>query len=97
MQFGISTHLYHDQKLDLSHLAQVAGYGFESVELFATRSHFDYHDPASVAALEEWLETAGLGAAQRPRADHRHVRRRRPVGADLLDRRRRRREAAGGG
>jgi sugar phosphate isomerase/epimerase len=61
MQFGISTHLYHDQKLDRSHLAQVAGYGFESVELFATRSHFDYHDPASVAALEEWLETAGLG------------------------------------
>jgi sugar phosphate isomerase/epimerase len=61
MQFGISTHLYHDQKLDRSHLAQVAGYGFESVELFATRSHFDYHDPASVAALGEWLETAGLG------------------------------------
>ena len=60
MQFGISTHLYHDQKLDRSHLAQVAGYGFESVELFATRSHFDYHDPASVAALEEWLETTGL-------------------------------------
>jgi sugar phosphate isomerase/epimerase len=61
MRFGISTHLYHDQKLDRSHLAQVAGYGFESIELFATRSHFDYRDPAAVAALGEWLETTGLG------------------------------------
>ncbi len=61
MRFGISTHLYHDQKLDRSHLAQVAGYGFESIELFATRSHFDYRDPAAVSALAEWLETTGLG------------------------------------
>jgi sugar phosphate isomerase/epimerase len=61
MRFGISTHLYHDQKLDRSHLAQVAGYGFESIELFATRSHFDYRDPAAVTALAEWLETTGLG------------------------------------
>jgi sugar phosphate isomerase/epimerase len=61
MQFGISTHLYHDQKLDRSHLAQVAGYGFEGIELFATRSHFDYRDPAALSALGEWLETTGLG------------------------------------
>src|SRR4029453_10423793 len=61
MRFGISTHLYHDQKLDRSHLAQVAGYGFESIELFATRSHFDYRDPAAVSALAEWLRTTGLG------------------------------------
>jgi sugar phosphate isomerase/epimerase len=61
MRFGISTHLYHDQRLDRGHLAQVAGYGFESIELFATRSHFDYHDPAAVAALREWLDTTGLG------------------------------------
>jgi sugar phosphate isomerase/epimerase len=60
MRFGISTHLYHDQQLDRSHLAQVAGYGFESIELFATRSHFDYRDPAAVSALQEWLETTGL-------------------------------------
>ena len=60
MRFGISTHLYHDQKLDRSHLAQVAGFGFESIELFATRSHFDYGDEAAIAALEEWLDTTGL-------------------------------------
>ena len=61
MRFGISTHLYHDQKLDRSHLTQVAGYGFESIELFATRSHFDYRNPAAISALGEWLETTGLG------------------------------------
>jgi sugar phosphate isomerase/epimerase len=60
MRFGISTHLYHDQKLDRSHLAQVAEYGFECVELFATRSHFDYRDPSAIAALRDWLEGTGL-------------------------------------
>ena len=60
MRFGISTHLYHDRKLNREHLAQVAAYGFESIELFATRSHFDYHDPAAVAALSGWLKETGV-------------------------------------
>lgn len=60
MQFGISTHLYHDQRLSRHHLAQVAGYGFEAIELFATRSHFDYHDPAAIAELRQWLKDTGL-------------------------------------
>jgi sugar phosphate isomerase/epimerase len=72
MQFGISTHLYHDQKLDRSHLAQVAEYGFERVELFATRSHFDYKDPDAVATLAQWLEATGLGlhSVHAPITDH---------------------------
>lgn len=60
MKFGISTHLFHDRRLDREHLAQVAGYGFEAVELFATRSHFDYHDAAAVAKLGQWLKESGL-------------------------------------
>jgi sugar phosphate isomerase/epimerase len=60
MRFGISTHLYHDQRLDRSHLAQIAAYGFETVELFATRSHFDYHDGPSIDALAGWLAETGL-------------------------------------
>ena len=60
MRFGISTHLYHDQRLSREHLAQIAAYGFEAVELFATRSHFDYHDPAAVAQLATWLKETGL-------------------------------------
>jgi sugar phosphate isomerase/epimerase len=60
MRFGISTHLYHDRKLDREHVAQVASYGFETIELFATRSHFDYHDPEAIARLSQWLNETGL-------------------------------------
>ena len=60
MRFGISTHLFHDQRLSREHLEQVAAHGFEAVEVFATRSHFDYHDAAAIAALGEWLQQTGL-------------------------------------
>jgi sugar phosphate isomerase/epimerase len=60
MQFGISTHLFHDQRLSREHLAQIAGYGFEAVELFATRSHFDYGDAAAIESLKRWLKETGL-------------------------------------
>lgn len=60
MRFGISTHLYHDQRLDRRHLEEVVSYGFDSVEVFATRSHVDYHDPAAIDALAGWLRDARL-------------------------------------
>jgi sugar phosphate isomerase/epimerase len=60
MRFGISTHLFHDQRLERAHLVQIAEAGFEAIELFATRSHFDYHDEAGVAALAAWLSDTGL-------------------------------------
>jgi sugar phosphate isomerase/epimerase len=61
MRFGISTHLYHDRRLERGHLAEIASYGFETIELFATRSHFDYRSDAAVAELERWLHETGLG------------------------------------
>src|SRR5215218_359710 len=60
MQFGISTHLYHDLRLDRQHLAQIASYGFDEIELFATRSHFDYRDAAALDGLAGWLAESGL-------------------------------------
>jgi sugar phosphate isomerase/epimerase len=60
MQFGISTHLYHDQRLSREHLVEIASYGFGAVEVFATRSHFDYHDPAAIDRLAQWLRETGL-------------------------------------
>lgn len=60
MRFGVSTHLFHDRRLERDHLALIAGHGFEAVELFATRSHFDYHDPEAIARLRDWLEETGL-------------------------------------
>ena len=59
-RFGVSTHLYHGQRLSREHLLEIAAHGFESIELFATRTHFDYHNSAAVADLQQWLADAGL-------------------------------------
>jgi sugar phosphate isomerase/epimerase len=59
-QFGVSTELVHGQRLTREHLLEIAAQGFESVEIFATRSHFDYHNPAAIADFQEWLAAAGL-------------------------------------
>jgi sugar phosphate isomerase/epimerase len=58
--FGVSTHLYHGQRLCRDHLLEIAAHGFDAVELCATRTHFDYHNPAAVADLQSWLAEAGL-------------------------------------
>ncbi len=60
MQFAVSTHLYHDRRLERAHLLEIAAHGFDAVELFATRAHFDYHDAHAIAELAEWLGDAGL-------------------------------------
>ena len=59
-RFGVSTHLFHESRLTRDHLVHVAAHGFEAIELFATRSHFDYHDGAAIASLGEWLSDTGL-------------------------------------
>jgi sugar phosphate isomerase/epimerase len=59
-QFGISTHLYHNHRLSREHLGEIGAQGFERVEVFATRTHFDYHNPAAVADLQQWLAEARL-------------------------------------
>jgi sugar phosphate isomerase/epimerase len=58
--FGISTHLFHEQRLDREHLVHIAAHGFDLVEVFAARSHFDYHDDAAIGQLGEWLSDTGL-------------------------------------
>jgi sugar phosphate isomerase/epimerase len=62
MRFGVSTHLYHDVRLDRDHLVEIAAHGFETVEIFATRTHVDYHDGAMLDELGEHLRDAGLTA-----------------------------------
>ena len=54
-RFGISTHLFHDRTLDREHLVHIAAHRFDAVEVFATRSHFDYHDDQAITRLSEWL------------------------------------------
>jgi hypothetical protein len=32
MRFGISTHLYHDRRLERAHLEQISTYNYEAIE-----------------------------------------------------------------
>ena len=59
-RFGISTHVFHESLLTREHLVDVAGQGFESLELFATRSHFDYRSDAAIDDLAGWLNDTRL-------------------------------------
>lgn len=59
-RFGISTHLFHESRLTREHLADIAGHGFEAIEVFATRTHFDYHNPRAAAELGEWMSDLRL-------------------------------------
>jgi len=60
VHFGLSTQLYHARRLSHDHLAEVAAHGFDTVEIIATRSHVDYHDPAVLDAVAGWLAAEGL-------------------------------------
>jgi sugar phosphate isomerase/epimerase len=59
-RFGVSTHLFHESRLTRDHLVHIAGHGFETVELFATRTHFDYHNPEAIDRLADWLADTRL-------------------------------------
>src|SRR5437016_736555 len=55
MHFALSTHLFHGERLTRAHVEQIADAGFTDVELFATRTHFDYHDDRAIAEVGAWL------------------------------------------
>jgi sugar phosphate isomerase/epimerase len=55
VQFGVSTQLYHAQRLRREHLAEMASHGFDTVEIIATRSHVDYHDASALDDVADWL------------------------------------------
>jgi sugar phosphate isomerase/epimerase len=62
MTFGVSTHLFHEERLDRRHLDAVAAHGFDTIEIFMTATHVDYHDAAAVGALGRWMADTGLRA-----------------------------------
>jgi len=62
MRFGMSTHLFHGDRFARAHVDRLAATGFDLVEVFATRTHINYHDAAAVAAVGRWLRDAHLKA-----------------------------------
>ena len=55
MKHGLSTHLFVEEKLSLERLKEVCAFGFETLEIFALKPHFDYQDKKFAADLAIWL------------------------------------------
>jgi sugar phosphate isomerase/epimerase len=51
----LSTYLFVSKKLTPEILTQIAGAGFQAIEIFATRSHFDYATRQEVRAIAQAL------------------------------------------
>jgi sugar phosphate isomerase/epimerase len=61
-RFGLSTHLFHAERLERDHLARMADAGFPIVEVFATQTHVDYHDRRRIEVVRGWLDALGMRA-----------------------------------
>jgi sugar phosphate isomerase/epimerase len=56
MDFGLSTHLFVEERLSSHILDQILGAGIREIEIFAARQHFDYHDPNHIRDVAQWFE-----------------------------------------
>jgi len=60
MEFGLSTHLFVGERLTSHVLDQIHTAGFSTLEIFAARQHFDYHDKNHVRDVAEWFRDHDL-------------------------------------
>lgn len=60
MKFGMSTHLFHNERLAEGHLAAMKRHGFDCVEIFATKTHVDYGSDKDTQAIAGWLRDNGV-------------------------------------
>ena len=60
MQRVLSTYMFISRKLTSALLDEIAHAGIPAIELFCTRSHFDYHSPQQVRELTDWLSGHNL-------------------------------------
>src|SRR5579863_2967285 len=59
----LSTYMFVSRRLTTELLGQIAGAGFEALEIFATRSHFDYTTKQEAQAMASALSQHGLALA----------------------------------
>jgi sugar phosphate isomerase/epimerase len=62
MPFGLSTHLFHNVALERAHFERFLAHGFDRVEIFATRTHFDYGDAKRVSEVRGWIDSLKVDA-----------------------------------
>src|SRR5215510_5053021 len=62
MEFGISTQIYRGQRVTLDLLESIRKAGYERIELFANRPHFDFHDRSLLRSIARWFIENALPA-----------------------------------
>ena len=55
MQYGLSTYLFVNERLNAHVLDKVLGAGFQTIELFAARQHLDYTDRNQMRDVAQWF------------------------------------------
>jgi sugar phosphate isomerase/epimerase len=55
MKKGISTYLFVEEPLTVGHLESIRAHGFDNVEIFALKPHFDYSNRKVTTELASWL------------------------------------------
>jgi sugar phosphate isomerase/epimerase len=59
----LSTYLFVSRKLTTGHLAEISAAGFDSLEIFCTRGHFDYSEKSEIRDMAAALEKNHLKLA----------------------------------
>src|SRR5579862_9404186 len=62
MEFGISTQIFRSQPLAVDLLESIRKAGYERIELFANRPHFDFHDRSLLRSIGRWFTENELPA-----------------------------------
>jgi sugar phosphate isomerase/epimerase len=62
MEFGISTQIYRGQRITVDLLESIRKAGYERIELFANRPHFDFHDRSLLRSIARWFTENALPA-----------------------------------
>jgi len=60
MEFGLSTYLYANERLNSHLLDRIQKAGFREMEIFAARPHLDYHDRNQVRNVAQWISDSAV-------------------------------------
>lgn len=60
MQIGLSTHLFVYETLCPLWIRKIKEYGFEWMEIWGMRPHFDYKDKSSVSRIRDFIERENI-------------------------------------
>jgi len=60
MKIGLSTHIFANRPLTPRLIQRIARQGFQIIELYANRPHFDFTHPARVEEIIQAIKKAGL-------------------------------------